>query len=119
MPNIDDHARKFKHNCELLNSQELGKVENIDWAVTLTFYAAVHLIEEYFASKQLHCKSHIDRNNCMMRERTLLRYKIPPKYQTLYNQSIMARYECVEMSAKHLEAAKEALGFIESKLKLA
>lgn len=117
MPSSSEHTNQYNHNCELLNSTELNEAKNRDWAITIAFYAAVHLIECYFAGKDVHWKNHSERNLSILRERGLIRLKIHPKYNALYIQSRRSRYDCVKITESDLIVAKEALNFIECQLK--
>lgn len=119
MPKAEAHEKQYKHNKTLLQCDTLQSEENCDWAVTIAFYSAMHLIEKFFANKGIHNKSHEARNNFVTRETVLKRKKIPAKYNFLYNQSIRSRYECVKITLDDLKCVKDALSFIEKELETA
>lgn len=117
MPTAEAHEKQYDHNKSLLECEALQNDENCDWAVTIAFYSAMHLIEKFFADKGIHNKNHEVRNNFVAREAVLRRKKIPAKYNLLYNQSIRSRYECVKITLEDLNCVKEALSLIEKELK--
>ena len=119
MPDSNSHVKQYQHNYDLLNSQELGKAENADWAVTIAFYAAMHVIETYFAGKGQHCVSHVERNGLVACESNLRKLNIPARYNVLYNQSMRSRYKCACISVQDVRDAKDILSFIVEELNLA
>ncbi len=54
MPSEEAHARQARHNRDYLETFDLKTTPFLDWAVTVTFYTALHAIERYFARKGLH-----------------------------------------------------------------
>lgn len=63
-----------------------------DWAVTATFYAAVHYVEAYFATKipPLHSGNHPERNNHIQDDAILK--TCWRDYREMKNQAVNARY---------------------------
>ncbi len=116
MPDTESHVSRYKHNLDVLKSPELCKPENRDWAITVAFYAAVHIIESYFAKNDQHCSSHSRRNKMVNCEKNLKKMSVPARYLTLYNQSIRSRYACVPITKKDLDDAINALRFIQQKI---
>ena len=88
-----------------------------DWAVTVTFYAALHYVEAYFAKKKpaLHSKDHKMRDSYIRRDAVL--GPLYRKYVDLKQESHDARYQAhivitqsdVTRVQPHLEAIKKAL----------
>lgn len=90
---------------------EINSSKYLEWAVTIIFYAALHLIEMELAKSNQHCKSHDSRNKCIA---ITTNFKpIRSQYQTLYMQSIKARYEFKKFSSQRVEELKILLGEIE------
>lgn len=116
MPEKTAHIRKYNHNKAFSENVYLQDSANIDWAIIVTFYSALHLIEGFFAKYDLHCSSHKTRSQCVYRDKKLRALGIPAKYNALYNQSIRARYDCVAMDKQDLSAVVHALNYIENKL---
>lgn len=119
MPEAEAHEKQYKHNKNLLQCNVLQSEENYDWAITIAFYSAMHLIEKFFAEKGIHNKSHEARNRFVANEATLKRKRIPIQYNLLYNQSIRSRYECAKITLEDLKYVKDALSFIEKELETA
>lgn len=63
-----------------------------DWLATVAFYAAVELVERLLAERDLHSKSHEDRNQCIRRDFR----RIHKDFKALYNASLECRYGCRE-----------------------
>ena len=86
-----------------------------DWAVTATFYAALHYVEAYFARKKpaLHSKDHKVRDSYVRRDPVLK--PVYRDYAHLKQESHDARYEAhiqiqqadVKRVQPHLEAIKK------------
>lgn len=116
MPDARAHKKQYEHNKKLLQSQDFQDEENCDWAVTIVFYSAMHLLEEFFANKGIHNKSHQTRNQFVASEAFLKNNQIAAKYNLLYNQSIRSRYGCTKITSEDLQLVKDTLLFIENKL---
>lgn len=56
-----DHAEKAEHNQRFLES--IDSQEYPDWAVTVAFYRALHLVEMLFAASGHHSDNHRDRHD--------------------------------------------------------
>ena len=88
-----------------------------DWAVTATFYAAVHYVEAYFAKCKppIHSTLHKTRDSSIQRDPVLK--PLYSTYRELENQSRNARYEAhipftqaeVTESASNLAELKKVL----------
>jgi hypothetical protein len=62
MPSFREHGEHSRHNLAFLNSFFL-KHSN-DWAVTVMFYASVHMVESLLEkSHSLHCRNHQERSS--------------------------------------------------------
>lgn len=112
MPEADLHYKQYQHNYEILQSPlfRTDNTENLDWAITLVFYCAVHLVEKVLADidHPYHSDCHRNRGKAVNRFKKLK--KISAEYQALYNQSIRARYNCVRFKKQDIE---EALMYLE------
>ncbi len=116
MPVRIEHLSKYKHNKEFLKNSVLSESKNIDWAIVVAFYSALHLIEAFLAGNDIHCRGHQNRSNWIFLDSRLRKLSIPEYYNMLYNQSIRARYDCVTMDKNDLKAVNDALSFIEAQL---
>ncbi|SHK16167.1 hypothetical protein [Paramaledivibacter caminithermalis] len=115
MPKDIEHFKKYESNKRLLKSN-IFKIEEtpyLDWFITITFYGALHLVE-----KKLHeltgkdSRNHQERKINILKTRQLL--PISAQYQTLYNQSMRARYDCCEFTIGDAKKAIELLNEIET-----
>lgn len=95
MPKKEEHHSQYISNKELLSAPvfDLDSTQHYDWIVTIVFYCAVHLIEEYLAKVNGYDSvDHFDRKLRVLAEAKLR--PISSVYLTLYIQSIRARYKC-------------------------
>ena len=113
MPERTEHLSKYMHNKEFLKCPAFEETKNTDWAVVVVFYSALHLIEAFFADNGLHFREHKSRAKWVSSDSRLKNTVIPMYYNLLYNQSIRARYECVQMNGSDLQAVIDALEIIE------
>lgn len=61
MPTLIEHGEHSQHNIDFLASFLL-KHSN-DWAVTVMFYIAVHVMEAVLGKENIHCQNHQTRKN--------------------------------------------------------
>lgn len=90
MATRSEHALKVGENKSLL--ADLDAARWPQWATTLAFYTALHLLEQLLAEAGLHPQDHTRRNE-------LLAEYHPTAYLTysnLYQASRLARYESSE-----------------------
>jgi hypothetical protein len=76
-----------------------------DWAVTGTFYEALHYVDGFLMMKGVDPPRHADRNHIVESDPMLS--KIWPEYSQLYNDSKLARYECHEFSRDEVRLLRE------------
>lgn len=97
MPPRHDHLAQAQHNQRLLAtlSSSGGSLSSYaDWAVTVAYYVAVHLVEAYFDRKRkAHSASHAERDRTFASMAELK--PIYGDYSDLKNLSIDSRYKCV------------------------
>lgn len=115
MPNYDEHMKKYNENKEILTKElDIGNGKYYNWIVTISFYAAMHLIEGQLA------KSHIDSKNHKLRQNNVERFNvfkpIRVQYKILYDRSIVARYEPAFMTKDKSKLALKCLHEIEKEL---
>jgi hypothetical protein len=103
MPAESDHVAQARRNARFLAGIDLQPpAQCCDWAVTVAFYTALHLVEAEFARRNRHCTSHPKRNS----EVSLHLGAIESDYLLLYMASRRARYNCVQITP---EAARQVL----------
>lgn len=90
MPNLKEHAEKYKKNKEFIKIDNLSG-DYSDWYITGLFYTTVHLIEGYLSEYgAYHSSNHLERKKQILGNSVLK--DIFSKYNTIYTQSIRARY---------------------------
>ena len=116
LPNASFHLGQAQHNLGLLKFfKETGKESHFsDWCVTVSFYAAVHMVEALiFTRKKFSCgaiqisiehadeakvffkvkSAHAARND-LLRDNSRSFPDLYSPYSSLYNMSRVARYHC-------------------------
>ena len=114
MSSVQEHRDKAEHNeflCDELDNPFW------DWAVTATFYAAVHYVEAYLAhgASPKHSKDHTQRDSTIQNDAVLK--TVYDDYRFLKLDSIDARYRPhipfgqgdVERAKKYLETVKAVI----------
>lgn len=117
MPNTEEHIRKYKENKKLLETNL--NIENCDfynWVVTVSFYAALHLVEAKLSESGIDSKDHFARSNNV--ERFNQFKNIRTQYKTLYDKSRIARYDAAFMNKKKGQFALKCLKQIEEEIKI-
>ena len=94
MPNEATHRSQAEHNERLARGLILLSPPFTDWAVTACFYAALHLVDSYFARLGSHPSTH------GRREREIRNHlpRIEHHYLRLKQYSLDARYQGVQMT---------------------
>lgn len=88
MPNQTEHRGKAEDNEYFVAS-----LQNPfwDWAVTGTFYAALHYVDAYLATKHIDPPTHVIRNGLVKSQAALT--PLWGDYRELLNESRTARYD--------------------------
>jgi len=99
MPDLSEHKYQVKHNERFLESFYKPNTIFLDWAVTVLFYQAVHLVEAFLATKNLHSGNHAERN------RNVASYLSPvaKNYRIMYWESRRVRYNIEHPSQKRFD----------------
>jgi hypothetical protein len=101
MPATADHIRQATRNSQFLSAFDLRTTQHADWAITVAFYIAVHLVEAHFAGSRMHFRRHEDRN----REVSVQLPAIETAYTLLYKESRKARYDCLPITCGDAQRA--------------
>jgi hypothetical protein len=113
MPSRDEHLEKADSSAavsELLVEQQASR----EWAVTVLFYRAVHVVEAWFALRSTHHQSHVQRSRAVYRELP----DIATDYADLLDASRTARYEPNGLlTAADLDRLTDGLERIESRVR--
>ena len=111
MPTAAVHSRQAAHNKAFLAEFKLTETIYLDWAVTVMFYVALHLVEAYLASKDLHPMAHRIRDDYLSRTADLR--PIYRSYRELEHHSQKARYQGTRFNVETVEALSDDLRKIE------
>ncbi|MBC8449854.1 MAG: hypothetical protein H8D78_19140 [Chloroflexi bacterium] len=112
MPSERTHHRLVQHNRDFLGTFALDTTPYRDWAVTVMFYAALHLVECYLARKDLHPSDHTVRDAYLQRTAGLK--PIWTQYRRLKDESQSARYEGATFTAAEAQRLRTLLAEIEA-----
>jgi len=113
MPSEQRHKVQVDRNAKLLD--ELGKAQLScpynEWKIVILFYGALHFFQRYLAlyggrnNIPQHTETHYDLEQFMKSD---FKFKnILIAYQSLYNLSRNARYDCIDMTKEDLEYAEQ------------
>ena len=96
-----EHLAQFQHNVSV--AEQLAASGNYGWAVTVLFYAGLHILQAYLVRSGALVESHVQRERQMLRSELL---PILDPYTTLRNDSEEARYECRRFSREEFESIR-------------
>lgn len=111
MPSREEHLDQARRNESFCS--ETRSIPFREWVLTGWFYAALHYVEAFFATRHspearsAHKMTHGKRQRRMSGESDLL--PIFPDYEELKTQSENARYECYSVSEEDLAEAEALL----------
>lgn len=105
MPTRDDHLRRAEQNETFARSLNLDENFNVDWAITLLFYSALHYIDAYFAQKSFHPPNHLGRDAAIGNNPVL--DFIYRDYRRLKHRSEKARYEIANFHRSQFPSADQ------------
>jgi hypothetical protein len=112
MPTVREHLAQCEHNQASLDHL-LHADQFPDWVVTVCFYKAVHLIDAFLAANPgplSHPNKHEARGQALSKAQkagTLPR-SVWIHYQSLWDLSLKARYQCVRLSPGDVQHARKS-----------
>ena len=116
MPSTEEHKRKYDENRRLLDTNlNIEDCDFYNWIVTVSFYAALHLVEAKLAEYGIDSKDHFARCNNVERFSQFKNNR--SQYKTQYDKSRIERYDGAFMNRKKGEFALKCLSEIEKQLK--
>ncbi len=93
MPTTPEHKAKAAANEAFASTLD---APSWDWAVSGLFYSALHYVEAYLATKNVHSGSHPVRDSHIQKD-TVLK-TVYKSYRELKDESRTARYDVVQFS---------------------
>jgi uncharacterized protein (UPF0332 family) len=91
VPDRNQHLLRAEGNESLARSQNLNDSLEVDWAITMLFYSALHYIDGFLAGKNFHPRDHDARDSEVGNNGTLS--PIYNDYRKLKDASRSARYD--------------------------
>jgi hypothetical protein len=107
VPNKDEHLKKAQLDETFVGSLDISKPGHLDWAITALFYAGLHYVEAYFATRKVHSPDHRTRDSSIRRDVSIR--QIYKDYNELKNFSINARYYMYPFGAADLASLQPRL----------
>lgn len=92
MPTYMQHVYQAERNEYFLASFDPATTQHGDWAITIAFYTALHMLDAYLATRQVHPDSHFERIGKLLADPKLQSLRVG--YLRLYKESRSARYDC-------------------------
>lgn len=97
MPPQQRHLQQVHHNLALLGELSRAPMTYADWAITLVFYTALHLVDSYLAALRpsVHPDKNFSRQRPFGRDYYIEQHlpDLEEHYDRLYNASVNARYK--------------------------
>ncbi|GAX90442.1 hypothetical protein [Effusibacillus lacus] len=115
MATASDHFDQYKRNRALLGNLATLSPPPWDWMVTITFYAAVHLVEYIIVSKLNKSSENHDQRKKYIAMVSELK-PIGKIYMRLEFISHQSRYQCIPFNEKSYKQCLKQLEDIENKL---
>lgn len=117
MPSAQEHFEQYKRNRASLRKVMDIEKPPYDWAVTIAFYTAVHLIERFIVEKNPKKRPSSDHEDRMNWVRSVSEFKpIRSYYTALAQSSWQSRYMCIPFDQEntnktitHLEKIEDSL----------
>jgi hypothetical protein len=107
MATAEDHKLQAEHNRRFLET--IDREGFPDWAATVIFYTALHLVQMLFRTKGDVGGSHYRRNATLRRQYL----SVWREYQPLYTFSRLSRYQCMEMKSEYVPYLERRLDRVE------
>lgn len=96
MAKFDDHILQAKRNLSFLQSINTTLKDCYDWQVTVSFYAALHLVNAHLSKHNLQYRKHKDVNHALNFSNQLSAARLPEdeyiSYTALQSLSRRSRY---------------------------
>lgn len=103
VPHQREHLARAQDNEDLARTFNLDDGLEVDWAITLLFYAAIHYVQAFFAARGIVHLDHDARDQAI--EQHPILSDISRDYQYLKNKSRSARYDIPNYTREQFEQA--------------
>lgn len=97
MPGFQRHLSKAEENENLADTMATLPHRPTDWEVTMLFYPALHYVDAFLATRDIHPKNHYERSNLLAGATNFAR-----PYRTLLRRSMNARYHLYRFTPREV-----------------
>lgn len=112
MSSESEHINQYNHNSDFYNAITTNRFP--DWAIIVTYYKGIHLIESIMARSGDHPQSHQERKACMSAKSDVFSKDLRKDYRCLEGLSRKARYmpqyiisdEDVQMATEYFDTIR-------------
>ncbi len=108
-----EHLTKSQQNEEFVKTIDVSQMIGIEWAITVKFYAALHYVQAYFASRSGRTPATHDRRATAIQRDPLISGAYDD-YRELEDISREARYDFSNLRQDHLKFADDCLVAVKS-----
>lgn len=105
-----DHQLQARHNTRFLETIDVQ--EYPDWAATVMFYSAVHLVQMLFSKKGGRGGNHRKRNDTLRKQYP----EVWKHYEPLHAFSRLARYWCMKVTPEQIPYLKRRFGRLQREI---
>ena len=113
----NEHLTKPQQNEEFVKSIDVSQRVGLEWAVTVKFYAALHYVQAYFASRSGRTPAtHNSRATAIQRDPLIS--GAYDDYRELEDISREARYDYSDLRPNHMKFADDCLAAVKSVVRL-
>ena len=112
MPDPSAHKKQAQHNHKVATRLDANDPTALDWAITIRFYAALHLVRAYLAQLGLQPKDHEETFDYLTQSG--LPEDLVAAYRRFYRLSRKARYDCWSPSQSDVNTARQLLSQVET-----
>ena len=113
LPLETEHIAKAEWNEKLANT--LSRTAFLDWAITVTFYSALHYVDSVLACSGTHPENHTARSDAMTSAAIL--FQIRKEYRLLETLSRNSRYRLLQICPNDLLKAQQAFAALKTSLR--
>lgn len=109
----EEHQTKSRLNEAFAKTIDVSSATGIEWAITIKFYAALHIVQAYFVFRTGRAPAlHANRASAIHRDISIS--GAYDDYRELQDISRAARYDCSAVQAGHIKFADDCFATVKS-----
>lgn len=98
VPTVSEHRIKYLENKEIVeNVLDVRNKSHCNWIATISFYAALHIVDMQLAIDNVHSRNHHEREEKLDKNARITNY-VMMRYKQMCTVSRTARYEAASIS---------------------